>query len=142
MGQILAICISKKKGEQKKPVDSALLVKDHGIEGDAHAGSGRQVSLLAIESVDKMRHKLPTLKAGDFAENLLVNGFPTTSLTVGQKFRVGSTLLELTQIGKKCHSKCEIHKAVGFCVMPTEGIFAKVLEGGKIRIGDELTLIN
>ena len=141
MGQVLAICVSKKKGEQKKPVDSAVLIEEHGIEGDAHAGSGRQVSLLAVESVDKMRHKLPTLKAGDFAENLLVSGFPITFLRVGLQFTIGSTLLELMQIGKKCHSKCEIHKAVGFCVMPTEGIFARVLKGGEIKTGDEITLL-
>ncbi|MFV0421508.1 MOSC domain-containing protein [Oleidesulfovibrio sp.] len=141
-GTVRAVCISERKGERKQVVDSIELREDYGVEGDAHGGSGRQVSLLAVESVDKMRSRMPTLAAGDFAENLLVEGLPLTNLILGAKLRVGDSVeLEITQIGKKCHNKCNIHKTVGFCIMPTEGVFARVLKGGTVRDGDSIALM-
>lgn len=141
-GTVRAVCISERKGERKQVVDSIELREDYGVVGDAHGGSGRQVSLLAVESVDKMRSRMPTLAAGDFAENLLVEGLPLTNLILGAKLRVGDSVeLEITQIGKKCHNKCNIHKTVGFCIMPTEGVFARVLKGGTVHDGDSIAMI-
>lgn len=140
MGIVRAVCVSARKGERKSVAEAVVLREDYGVEGDAHAGSGRQVSLLAVESVDSMRARMPELAAGDFAENLLLEGIALTALPVGARLAVGeSVLLEVTQIGKACHSKCNIHKTVGFCVMPTEGIFARVLKGGVVRPGDGVT---
>lgn len=140
MGIVRAVCVSARKGERKSVAEAVVLREDYGVEGDAHAGSGRQVSLLAVESVDSMRARMPELAAGDFAENLLLEGIELTALPVGARLAVGeSVLLEVTQIGKTCHSKCNIHKTVGFCVMPTEGIFARVLKGGVVRPGDGVT---
>lgn len=140
MAVVHSVCISTRKGEKKKPVESVTLREDFGIEGDAHAGSGRQVSLLALESLMRMREKLASITPGDFAENLNVQGLNELGLAVGSRFRVGAAVeLEITQIGKKCHdSGCAIMRAVGTCVMPKEGLFAKVLKGGVIRPGDEL----
>ena len=118
MATVLAVCISTRKGEKKHPVDAIVLRLDHGIVGDAHAGHWhRQISLLANESVDKMREKGLTLEAGDFAENILTEGVALRTLPVGTRLRVGETELEITQIGKECHSDCEIKKKVGICVM-------------------------
>jgi MOSC domain-containing protein YiiM len=141
MVTVTAVCLSEAKGVRKHAVECLELVEDFGAKGDAHAGSGRQVSLLALEDVDGMRVKLPTLGPGDFAENLLVAGLGSLSLAIGDRIRVGdAVLLEITQIGKECHSDCEIRRIVGKCVMPTKGLFAKVVQGGVVRPGDELTV--
>ena len=142
MARVLAVCISTRKGEKKHPVDAIVLKIDHGIVGDAHAGHWhRQISLLANESVDKMREKGLTLEAGDFAENILTEGVALRTLPVGTRLRVGETELEITQIGKECHSDCEIKKKVGVCVMPAEGVFAIVKKEGTIKAGDEIVVL-
>ena len=141
--KVLAVCISEQKGTVKHPVDEVLLVKDHGILNDAHAGNWhRQVSLLADESIDIMREKFPDIPVGAFAENILTKGINLKNLPVGTKLMIGNAvLLEVTQIGKECHSDCAIRKQIGDCVMPRDGIFAKVLEGGTVRAGDEIIII-
>jgi len=141
-GKIHAISISKLKGIPKSNISSANLVHEHGIENDAHAGKWhRQVSLLAIESISKMRLKIPNLRAGAFAENITTQNFDLLSLKIGDKIKVGSDAeLEITQIGKECHSKCAIFYRVGDCVMPTEGIFARVIKSGKIKINDNISI--
>ncbi|MBQ9458860.1 MAG: cyclic pyranopterin monophosphate synthase MoaC [Oscillospiraceae bacterium] len=141
MAKVLAVCVSERKGEKKHPVDEIALRLNHGIVGDAHAGDWhRQVSLLANESVDKMREKGLALEPGDFAENILTEGITLRTLPVGTRLRVGEALLEVTQIGKECHSDCEIKKKVGVCVMPAEGIFAVVKKEGVVRAGDEIAI--
>lgn len=138
---VLAVCTSLNKGERKKPVPSVELVPEHGIAGDAHAGGWhRQVSLLAQESIDKMRAMGLSVSAGDFAENITTIGIDLVSLPIGSKFSLGSTLLEVTQIGKECHTRCAIFYQAGDCVMPKEGIFARVLKGGVVTAGMEILL--
>ncbi len=142
MAQIVAVCISENKGERKKPVESADLQPEHGIVGDAHAGEWhRQVSLLAQESIDKMRAMGLDVSAGDFAENITTSGIDLVSLPVGARLQVGEALLEVTQIGKECHARCSIYYQAGDCVMPREGIFTRVLSGGSIRPGDRVVAI-
>ena len=143
MAKILAVCISEVRGIQKHPIPEAELRVDHGIVGDAHAGNWhRQVSLLSKESVNKLQEKIPLrLHDGDFAENILVEGMLVYQLPVGTKLRIGTALCEVTQIGKECHQDCAIRKAAGDCVMPREGIFVKVLENGRVRPGDEVTVV-
>ena len=142
MARVLAVCISERRGERKHPVDEIRLRLDHGIAGDAHAGSWhRQISLLANESVDKMREKGLTFAPGDFAENILTEGVALRTLPVGTRLRVGETELEITQIGKECHSDCEIKKKVGVCVMPAEGVFAIVKREGAVKAGDEIEVL-
>ena len=142
MAEVTAVCISTMKGVPKKEVPEIEVKIDHGIVGDAHAGNWhRQISLLAGESVDKMREKIPALKNGAFAENIVTRGLTLYGLPVGTKLRVGPALLEVTQIGKECHSACAIKKVTGDCVMPREGIFAKVLEEGVIRAGDRIEVV-
>jgi MOSC domain-containing protein YiiM len=139
MAQVLAVCISENKGERKKPVEAVELRENHGIVGDAHAGDWhRQVSLLAQESIDKMRALGLDVNAGDFAENLTTSGIDLVSLPIGTRLHVGETLLEVTQIGKECHTRCAIFYQAGDCVMPKEGIFVKVLTGGEIKPGDDI----
>lgn len=139
MGKVIAICISEKKGTQKVPVESAVLRVDHGIEGDAHAGNWhRQVSLLGLEKIEAFRERGADVDFGAFGENLIIEGFDFRNLPVGTRFRIGDVLLEMTQIGKECHSHCAIFHLVGDCIMPREGVFAKVLEGGEIKPGDEV----
>mgnify|MGYP000962161022 CR=1 FL=1 len=140
MGTILAVCVSEKKGTQKKNIQSARLVENWGIENDAHAGNWhRQVSLLAEESVDTMRAAAPMdLPAGAFAENINTRGLALKTLPVGTLLKVGPAILRVTQIGKECHNDCAIKKAVGRCVMPTEGIFATVEREGTVRPGDTI----
>jgi MOSC domain-containing protein YiiM len=140
MATIHSVCVSQRKGEKKRPVEAVILREDHGIEGDAHAGSGRQVSLLSLEGVERMRRKLASIVPGDFAENLTVEGLEELALAPGDRVRVGEkVLLEVTQIGKECHGHgCAIMRAVGTCVMPKEGIFARVLTGGTVRPGDSV----
>lgn len=141
MPQVLAVCISEKKGTVKHPVPEIQLKIDHGILGDAHAGNWhRQVSLLADESVELMRQRFPDIPTGAFAENILTRGIALSTLPVGTKLRVGQVLLQVTQIGKECHADCAIRRQVGDCVMPREGIFTKVLEEGSIRPGDEIMI--
>ena len=139
MGKLIAICISEKKGTQKKPVESAVLKADHGIEGDAHAGNWhRQVSLLGLEKIENFRARGADVEFGAFGENLIIEGFDFRNLPVGTRFKIGDALLEMTQIGKECHTHCAIYHLVGDCIMPREGVFAKVLAGGEIRLGDEV----
>ena len=141
MPQVLAVCISEKKGTVKHPVPEIQLKIDHGIVGDAHAGNWhRQVSLLADESVEPMRQRFPDIPTGAFAENILTRGIALSTLPVGTKLRVGQVLLQVTQIGKECHADCAIRRQVGDCVMPREGIFTRVLEEGCIHPGDEITI--
>ena len=141
MAEVIAVCISERKGIRKHEVPSIRVQCGHGIVGDAHAGNWhRQISLLAEESVDKMRALGLILQPGDFAENILTRGLELKSLPIGTRLRVGETLLEVTQIGKKCHNDCEIKKLTGSCVMPTEGIFAIVLQEGEIFPGDTVAV--
>lgn len=140
-GSVLAVCTSLNKGERKKPVPSVELVQEHGIAGDAHAGDWhRQVSLLAQESIDKMRATGLAVSAGDFAENITTTGIDLVSLPVGSRLELGSVLLEITQIGKECHTRCAIYYQAGDCVMPKEGVFARVLKGGVVKAGTEILL--
>lgn len=140
--KVIATCISERKGVKKHPVPSLTLEQDYGILGDAHAGNWhRQVSLLPSESVDTLRGIMPDLKPGDFAENILTEGVSLKELPIGTVLHIGSTLLEITQIGKQCHNDCEIKQLTGRCVMPTDGVFAKVLQGGEIRPGDTITIL-
>lgn len=137
MGRIEAICVSERKGTGKTAVECATLKKEWGILGDAHGGSWhRQVSLLSLERIEEFRARGARVEFGAFGENLVVSGFDLRKLPVGTLLRVGTTLLEVTQIGKECHSHCAIYHAVGDCIMPREGIFARVLEGGEIHAGE------
>ena len=139
-GKIIAISVSDKKGVRKTNVGSALLKEDFGIVGDAHAGTPkRQVSLLAIESVEKMRAKGLKVNPGDFAENITTEGIDLLGLKIGERLSLGSgAILEISQIGKECHTRCNIYYQAGDCVMPKEGIFAKVIKGGTVKTGDEI----
>jgi MOSC domain-containing protein YiiM len=143
-GTLLSICTSAKKGIAKHEVSSAELRVEYGIEGDAHAGDWhRQVSFLAVESIDKARANGLSVGFGDFAENIATEGIDWLSVPLGARFRLGeSVLVEITQIGKECHKKCAIYYMAGDCIMPREGIFARVLEGGTIRCGDEITPVS
>lgn len=141
MGRIEAICISTARGTQKRPVGSAEFVADWGIRGDAHGGRWhRQVSLLSADRIDAFRARGAQVENGAFGENLVVRGFDFSTLSVGTLFKSGDVLLELTQIGKECHQHCAIYQAVGDCIMPREGVFARVIHGGIVRTGDELVL--
>lgn len=143
MKQIIAVCISKAKGERKTDIGRGELQKGFGLVGDAHAGDWhRQISLLAIESIDKMRAAGLDVGPGDFAENLTTQGLDLYSLPIGTRLQVGKTiLLEMTQIGKVCHDRCAIYHQAGDCVMPREGVFAIVLEGGSVKTGDEVKIL-
>jgi molybdopterin adenylyltransferase len=136
---LVAISISERRGIPKHNVPQARLVSEWGIDGDAHAGAWhRQVSLLAEESIDRMRELGADVRAGAFAENLTTRGIDLPALAVGARIQVGEAELEITQIGKECHDRCEIYKRVGDCVMPREGIFARVVRGGEIHAGDAI----
>ncbi|MDG5469789.1 MOSC domain-containing protein [Deltaproteobacteria bacterium IMCC39524] len=141
--QIVAVCTSKEKGERKTDVGQAELLEGFGLVGDAHGGDWhRQVSLLAIESIDKMRAAGLDVGPGDFAENLTTQGVNLYTLPVGTRLRVGdSVLLEMTQIGKECHDRCAIYHQAGDCVMPKEGVFATVINGGPVKTGDSLEIL-
>jgi MOSC domain-containing protein YiiM len=142
-GRILAVSLSDQKGVSKHNIPAGRLVADHGLEGDAHAGSGRQVSLLAQESIDKMIAMGAAVSAGDFAENLTVTGLEVMRLPIGARVRVGpEAILEITQIGKACHKGCAIREQVGDCVMPREGVFARVLKGGEVKPGDLVEVLD
>lgn len=142
MGKLIAICTSEKRGTQKTEVDDAVLKEGWGIEGDAHAGKWhRQVSLLSYEKIEDFRAKGAKVDFGAFGENLVVEGFDLRTVPVGTRIQIGEAVLELTQIGKECHSHCEIYKAMGECIMPKEGVFARVVKGARICRGDEVELI-
>lgn len=142
MGIVKAICISEKKGTQKHRVEEAVFVEDYGIENDAHAGKWhRQVSLLSYDKIEDFKKRGADVIDGAFGENLVVEGFDFRNLPVGTIFQCGDVILEMTQIGKQCHSHCEIYKIMGECIMPKEGVFTKVIQGGIIRTGDEMTII-
>jgi len=143
VSRIIAVCRSDTKGTRKKVVDAVVLRQEYGVENDAHADSGwhRQVSLLARESIQKMRDMGYDVGPGDFAENLTTEGLELFTLPVGSRLVVGDTVtLEVTQIGKQCHTGCAIFQDIGKCVMPKEGIFARVLRGGTVRAGDNITV--
>jgi MOSC domain-containing protein YiiM len=143
-GEIKAISVSEKKGTKKTNVPEAEVKLDFGIVGDAHGGDwNRQISLLAIESIDKMIGMGANVSPGSFAENITTQGIELPGLPIGSKLRIGKEIeLEVTQIGKECHSRCEIFKQVGDCIMPREGIFAKVMKAGVMRVGDTLEVLN
>ncbi len=139
-GTVRAVCISPAKGTEKKPVEKGVFIPGFGIENDAHAGSGhRQVSLLSCESVEEFNRRGAGVTDGAFGENLLVEGIDLKTLPIGSVLKAGTVVLRTTQIGKDCHSSCAIRRRTGDCIMPREGIFAEVLEGGEIRPGDAVT---
>jgi len=145
MAKVIAVCRSDEKGVPKEPIAEGILKHGEGLIGDAHAdcNTHRQVSLLAIESIDKMRQLGMDLKPGDFAENLTTQGIDLASLVPGTRITVGDEVtLEITQIGKECHKGCAIMKQVSKCIMPKEGVFAKVVNGGVVRAGDAIALIS
>ena len=143
-GKIKAISISKDRGTRKYNIPSAELIASFGIEGDAHAGNWqRQVSLLADESIVKMRVKGANVTAGDFAENITTEGIDLQSLSIGNKLKLGPQVcVEITQLGKECHNRCAIFQQVGDCIMPREGVFAKVTKPGQIKVGDTIEVID
>lgn len=142
MGKIIAVNISEKKGTQKVNVHSAKVIEDFGMENDAHAGKWhRQVSLLSYEKIEAFKEKGAPVEDGAFGENLIVQGIDLKELPVGTKLRCGDIVLEVTQIGKQCHSGCEIFKIMGDCIMPREGIFTRVLHGGVVSEGDDIEVV-
>jgi len=144
MAKVIAVCKSEKKGTKKKDVGEGLLQADFGLVGDAHADccTHRQISLLAVESIEKMRALGLELKPGDFAENLTTEEIDLLSLPVGTRISVGKqTILEISQIGKECHAGCAIFRQVGKCIMPEEGVFAKVIKGGHVKAGDQIEVV-
>lgn len=142
MAKILGICISEKKGTQKSEVPSARLIENFGIENDAHAGKWhRQVSLLSYEKIKEFRERGANVEFGAFGENIIIDEYDFRSMPVGTRFKIGEVILELSQIGKECHSHCAIFHAVGDCIMPREGVFTEVIVGGEIKVGDEVEVI-
>lgn len=143
MAKVRSINKSETKGVIKTPQEEGLFIEDFGLEGDAHAGKWhRQVSLLAEESIDKMKKTIPSLKDGDFAENITTEGITLHKLPVGTKLKIGDTIQEVSQIGKKCHKGCAIKQKVGECIMPNEGIFTVVIKGGLVKVGDEISILD
>jgi len=141
-GRVLAVCTSQKKGVPKRDIGRAELRANWGIVGDAHAADWhRQVSLLAWESIEKMRAKGLKVRAGSFAENITTTGLCLVDLPIGTRMRIGTALVQVTQIGKVCHDKCAIYYQAGDCVMPREGIFVVVLEGGMVQTGDTVQVV-
>lgn len=141
MGKVIAICMSEKRGTQKKEVEEGMFIENFGIEGDAHAGNWhRQVSLISKEKIDAFKAKGAEISPGAFGENVIVEGYDFSSLPVGSRFFCGDVILEMTQIGKECHTHCQIYQKMGECIMPTQGVFARVIRGGKIRVGDEMKM--
>lgn len=142
MGKVVAVCTSEIKGTQKSEADAVELRAGWGIEGDAHAGDWRrQVSLLSYERIEEFKAKGADVANGSFGENVIVSGLDLKSLPVGARLRSGDALLELTQIGKECHAHCAIYHKMGDCIMPREGVFCKVLEGGTVRPGDAVDVV-
>ncbi|MBU4202025.1 MAG: MOSC domain-containing protein [Candidatus Altiarchaeales archaeon] len=141
-GKVLAVCISDRRGV-KRNVGSCKFIANHGLEGDVHSGEGhRQVSLLSKESIDRIKGEGLTVSPGDFGENIVMEGISVHEISAGSRIKIGNALLEVTQIGKECHTGCEIYKQRGKCIMPKEGIFASVLTGGIIKEGDAIGLRN
>jgi len=143
MSRIIAVCTSKKKGTRKKPIAEGLIRENFGLDGDGHANgtTHRQISLLAVESINTMQNLGIEIGPGDFAENLTTQGIDLVSMPVGTSLYIGEQIiLELTQIGKECHTKCAIYRQIGHCIMPQEGIFAKVIRGGMVRAGDPIRI--
>ena len=141
MGQVMAVCISEKKGTQKKGISEGHFIEEFGIENDAHAGKWhRQVSLLSYETIEAFKERGAEIGDGAFGENVIVKGIDLVRLPVGTRLSCGDILLEVTQIGKECHSHCEIFKKMGECIMPAQGVFAKVLTGGMIAAGEERSI--
>lgn len=142
MGKVIAVCVSDVKGIQKTNVHTARFIEDFGIEKDAHAGKWhRQVSLLSFEKIEAFKAKGANVRDGDFGENLIVEGIDFRQCPIGTRFRCNDVVLELTQIGKECHKGCAIYQVMGDCIMPREGVFTRVIHGGTISEGDELTVI-
>ncbi|NRT73137.1 MOSC domain-containing protein YiiM [Clostridium beijerinckii] len=143
MAKVLSINISEKKGVIKTPIKEGIFIEEHGLKDDAHAGKWhRQVSLLAQESIDKMiKMGISDLDAGKFAENITTEGIVLYELPVGTRLKIGETIQEVTQIGKECHKGCAIKNQVGTCIMPTEGIFTRIIQGGVIREGDSIEIL-
>lgn len=142
-GKVYCISISDQKGTKKRNITEALLVENFGITGDAHAGSARQVSLLAFEAFDEVRDRVPDIKPGDFAENITTQGIDLSSVQVGDSLYIGDGVrLIVTRIGKECHHDCPIMQAVGDCIMPRLGIFASIVKGGMVRVGDKISREN
>ena len=145
IGKVIAVCSSKEKGTRKDVISEGVIKTNYGLEGDAHASSAwhRQVSLLAIESIEKMRQMGYDVKPGDFAENLTCEGVNLVALPIGTKIKVGKdVLLRISQIGKECHTGCAVFQQVGKCIMPKEGVFGEVLRGGRVRADDEIRLVS
>lgn len=141
VGIIKAVCLSAEKGTAKKDAGQAELIKEYGLKNDAHAGNWhRQVSLLSYQKIEDFRKRGAKVSFGDFGENLVVDGIDLSSLPVGTKLRCAQALLEITQIGKECHSRCAIYHSMGDCIMPREGVFARVLNGGTVKNGDEINV--
>lgn len=142
MGKVISTNISEIRGIQKHNVGKVKLIEDYGIENDAHAGKWhRQVSLLSHEKIEAFRAKGAEVKDGAFGENIVVSGIDFKSLPVGTRFKCNDVILEMTQIGKECHHGCEIFQKMGECIMPREGVFAKIIQGGEIAVGDEMTIL-
>ncbi|MBN7572988.1 MULTISPECIES: MOSC domain-containing protein [Clostridium] len=142
MGKVVAVCISEKRGTQKKNIQERNFIENFGIESDAHAGNWhRQVSLLSYEKIEEFNNKGANVIDGAFGENLVVEGIEFIKLPIGSILRCNDVVLEITQIGKECHNHCEIYKKMGDCIMPRNGVFAKVIVGGKIRCGDEMKVV-
>ncbi|MEW6033231.1 MAG: MOSC domain-containing protein [Chloroflexota bacterium] len=144
-GKVIAVCSSRKKGTRKTPLSEATVDPNWGLKGDAHAAcaSHRQVSLLAVESIEKMRKLGLDVGPGDFAENFTTQGINLLAIPLGTHIRIGDgVVLELTQVGKECHTRCAIYRQVGQCIMPTEGVFARVLRGGVVRPDDILRVLD
>lgn len=142
MGKVISVNISEIRGIQKHNVGKAKLIEDYGIENDAHAGKWhRQVSLLSHEKIEAFRAKGAEVKDGAFGENIVVSGIDFKTLPIGTRFKCNDVILEMTQIGKECHHGCEIFQKMGECIMPKEGVFAKIIQGGEIAVGDEMTII-
>lgn len=139
MGKVVAICISEKRGTQKVNINKANFIENHGIENDAHAGDWhRQVSLISHEQIEAFKKRGADVGPGAFGENVIVEGFDFKAMPVGTRFECNGVILEMTQIGKKCHHHCQIYHQVGDCIMPREGVFARVISGGTIEVGDEM----
>ena len=142
-GKVMAVCISEKKGTVKEDVGGCEIITDFGLKGDAHAGSERQVSLLSYEKVENFKREAGnavSIRPGAFGENLLISGIDPVTLHIGAYLQIGNVLLRVMQIGKTCHTGCEISKLTGKCIMPSEGVFARVIEGGEVRVTDEVSM--
>ena len=142
MGKVIAVCISEKRGTVKKNVGKIRVVEGYGIEHDAHGGNWhRQISLLSYERIQAFNALGANVEHGAFGENIIVEGIDFVRLPIGTRFQCGDVVLELTQIGKECHSHCEIYKRMGECIMPKQGVFTKVIHGGEIQVGDDFQCI-